>query len=143
MKNKTPLIQAIRSFNRNYTKLIGLLDSHLLASGYSLAEARILYEIHTSMPVSASDIILQIDIDKGYLSKVLKRFELNGLIAKEPSPADARMSLLTLTAAGHAVFKGLDAASNQQVKEMIGKLTDEEQDKLSNNMAAISELLFR
>lgn len=95
------------------------------------------------MPVSASDIILQIDIDKGYLSKVLKRFELNGLIAKEPSPADARMSLLTLTAAGHTVFKGLDAASNQQVKEMIGKLTDEEQDKLSNNIAAISELLFR
>ncbi|QIL40360.1 winged helix-turn-helix transcriptional regulator [Pedobacter sp. HDW13] len=143
MKNKTSIIQTIRSFNRNYTKLIGLLDSHLLASGYSLAEARILYEIHANMPISASDIILQIDIDKGYLSKVLKRFETNGLISKSASSADARMSLLALTPTGNTVFNNLNAASNQQVKQMIGKLTDEEQEKLRNNIEAISELLFR
>jgi DNA-binding MarR family transcriptional regulator len=82
MKDKTKLIQDIREFNRFYTRLIGLLDGHLLDSNYSLAEARILYEIYTGKQISASQIVSTLNMDKGYVSRILKKFEKEGLISK-------------------------------------------------------------
>lgn len=141
MKTEQSTIAQIRAFNRYYTKLLGLLDKHLLASDYSLVEARILYEIHTHGLVSASQIMLEIDIDKGYLSKVLKQFEQKGLIAKQPSAEDARVSLLSLTAKGQTLFEELNTASNQQVETLIHKLSTTERQQLVGHMQAIANLL--
>src|SRR5689334_14391159 len=98
MKSKQRTIEEIRAFNRYYTGLIGLLNDHLLNSEYSLAEVRILYEINTHQPVSASRIMSEMGIDKGYLSRVLKQLDKNGLIEKQVSGEDARVTLVSLTA---------------------------------------------
>jgi len=141
MKNKQRTIDDIRGFNRYYTGLLGLLDDHLLDSEYSLVEARILYEIHTHQPVSASQIMSEIDVDKGYLSRVLKQFEKNSLISKQVSGEDARVTLLALTATGKTIFNELNAASNQQIETLINKLTKEKQRQLVGHMDAIMTLL--
>jgi DNA-binding MarR family transcriptional regulator len=140
MKDKK-IIDSIRAFNRYYTGLIGLLNDHLLDSEYSLVEVRILYEIHTNQPVSASQIMAEIHIDKGYLSRVLKQFEKAGLISKEISNEDARMTLVSLTEKGTQLFNELNDASNQQIATLIKKLTKEQQQQLAGHMQAIREIL--
>jgi len=140
MKNKK-IIDSIRAFNRYYTGLIGLLDDHLLNSDYSLVEARILYEIHTNQPVSASRIMTEIHIDKGYLSRVLKQFEKTGLISKEISSEDARITLVSLTEKGMQLFNELNDTSNQQIATLIKELTKEQQQQLAGHMQAIREIL--
>ncbi|MFB6457116.1 MarR family winged helix-turn-helix transcriptional regulator [Chitinophaga sp. Hz27] len=141
MKAKQPTIESIRAFNRYYTKLLGLLDKDLLKSDYSLVEARIVYEIHTHGPLSASQIMSEIDIDKGYLSKVLKQFEKNGLLSKKRSAEDARITQLSLTAKGEVLFHKLNTASENQISMLVNKLSQEEQRALVEHMQAIQKLL--
>ncbi|NIG54535.1 MarR family winged helix-turn-helix transcriptional regulator [Chitinophaga sp. Cy-1792] len=141
MKVKQLTISSIRAFNRYYTKLLGLLNRHLLNSDYSLVEARIIYEIHTNGPLSASQMMSEIEIDKGYLSKVLKQFEHAGLISKQRAVEDARITLLSLTAKGAALFTKLNSASEMQIEMLIDKLTAEEQRQLVGHMQAIQQLL--
>ena len=141
MKSKQRTIEEIRAFNRYYTGLIGLLNDHLLDSEYSLAEVRILYEINTHQPVSASQIMSEMGIDKGYLSRVLKQLEKNGLISKQVSGEDARVTLVSLTAKGGSLFSKLNAASDKQIEALITNLTREEQQILVGHMQAIKVLL--
>ena len=136
-------IQEIRNFNRFYTDLIGLLDNHLLNSDYSLAEARILYEIFTANQLSASDIIHNLSIDKGYLSRILKKFEKQDLVARKSSDEDARVSLLSLTSKGLKVFRELNDASNQQIATLISTIPVSQLDELVQHMKAIAALLER
>ncbi|MEO3408362.1 MarR family transcriptional regulator [Mucilaginibacter sp. CAU 1740] len=136
-------INQIRAFNRFYTDLIGLLDKHLLNSEYSLAEARILFEIYTAGRLSASDIIYKLSIDKGYLSRILKKFEKQGLIGRQPADDDARVSLLSLTDAGLEVFHQLNTASGQQVNDLIAPMTVKQLDELVGHMEGIMGLLGR
>jgi len=134
-------IQKIRAFNRFYTDLIGLLDNQLLHSDYSLAEARIFYEIVMGKSISASDIIAKLNIDKGYLSRILKKFEKQGLLCKEPSKADARIAYLSLTAAGLQVFKGLDRASDEQIRHLVDRLDEQKVIELVGHMKSIFTIL--
>ncbi|MDJ1479943.1 MarR family winged helix-turn-helix transcriptional regulator [Cytophagaceae bacterium YF14B1] len=141
MKDKQHIIDDIRAFNRYYTGLLGLLNNHLLDSDYSLAEARILYEIHSLQPVSASQIMSNIVIDKGYLSRVLKQFEKSGLISKQVSSEDARITLVSLTATGLTLFNKLNSASEEQIATLLNKLSSKEQQQLVGHMQAIRTLL--
>lgn len=141
MKSKQRTIEEIRAFNRYYTGLIGLLNDHLLDSEYSLAEVRILYEINTHQPVSASQIMSEMGIDKGYLSRVLKQLEKNGLISKQVSGEDARVTLVSLTAKGKTLFSKLNAASDQQIEILLTNLTRQQQRTLVEHMQAIKVLL--
>jgi len=134
-------IQEIRAFNRFYTDLLGLLDNHLLNSDYSLAEARILYEIYTGNQISASDIIHKLYIDKGYLSRILKKLEKQGLISKRLSKVDARISQLSLTADGLKIFHQLDNASNQQIGSLISNMPLAKLNDLVKHMYSIMDLL--
>jgi len=141
MSNKKEIIENVRAFNRFYTSLIGLLDNHLLNSDYSLAEARILYEIYTGEGISASQIMSTLSIDKGYLSRILKKLEKDKLITKKLSASDARVSLITLTNAGLKVFNELNNASNEQIDLLIYKLSLSEQEQLMEHMQAIRLIL--
>jgi DNA-binding MarR family transcriptional regulator len=134
-------IQEIRIFNRFYTDLIGLLDNHLLNSDYSLAEARILYEIYIGKEISASTIITKLNIDKGYLSRILKKFDKKGLIAKTVWNDDARVSLISLTGKGVKVFNSLNDASNQQIDSLIGSFPEQQLNDLVQHMNAIMAIL--
>jgi DNA-binding MarR family transcriptional regulator len=99
----TAHVRQLRAFNRFYTQRIGVLDPYL-NSELSLTEVRVLYELaHRDQP-AATELARDLALDSGYLSRILRRFESRGWLARSPSPADARQSLLKLTDAGHAAF---------------------------------------
>ena len=136
------LVMEIRSFNRFYTNILGLLDQHILDSPYSLTEVRILLEINIMKESTANKLISKLVIDRGYMSRVLKRFENNGLIVKENSTADRRITVLYLTAKGKQILSGLEDRSGRQVEKLIGHLTDNEQHKLVDSMKNIKSALL-
>ena len=138
-------IAAVRRFNRFYTRQIGLLRKTYLDSAYSLGEMRVLYEIAQASKfgdgVIASDIARTLDLDAGYLSRVLRNFEKRGLIARKTSDKDARQSHLTLTARGRQTFEPAEKRSQSDVAAMLKKLKDDEQARLIGAMRTIESLL--
>ena len=131
----------LRRFNRFYTKRIGVLEDGLLQSPYSLSEARILYELaHRALPTAAA-IARDLGLDQGYLSRILARFERDGLIVRTASARDARQSHLSLTASGRAAFAPLDQAADTAVQAMLARLSGAGQLQLLAAMAKIEALL--
>src|ERR1700744_2861520 len=106
MKKKP--IQEVRAFNRWYTDIVGLLNQHLLDSAYSLAEARLIYEIHHAGSIQASQVMAIMHIDKSYLSRILQKLEKEKVVARTKSPEDGRAVLLTLTEKGAREFAVLN-----------------------------------
>ncbi len=133
-------INRIRKFNRFYTNIIGLLDTHILDSKYSLPEARIMFEIYHNPDFTASDIIKLLDIDKGYLSRILKRFEKQKLIFKTVSLVDKRVFKLQLTKLGKKEFLKLNTDSENQLKRIFEHLSPMESQTLLQNMESIKIL---
>ncbi len=134
-------IAAIRRFNRFYTSTIGTLEERLLQSTLSLAEARVLYEIASRNQPTASEIANELNLDMGYLSRILRTFTARKLVSRKTSVADGRQTLLSLTPAGRKEFAALDRNSNQQVQQMILHLNAEQQNQLVRSMASIESLL--
>jgi len=135
------LIDRIRSFNRFYTNIIGLLDQHFLASPFSLTEGRVLYEICNTENCSAKKIREKIVIDEGYLSRILDNFVKQGLIRKTRSPLDGRLRTILPTEKGKREFASLNDNSNDVIFQMIANLSAEEQTDLLNKMEGIRALL--
>ena len=134
-------VDAVRSFNRFYTKQIGVLHEGLLGSPYSLTEVRVLYELaHREQP-TAAELGKELGLDAGYLSRILRGFEKRGLVARVRSRTDGRQSLLSLTADGKKAFAPLNARSHDEVAGMLGRLSAAEQDRLIGAMRAIEMLL--
>ncbi len=142
IKNQEALVYEIRSFNRFYTNILGLLDKHILDSPYSLTEVRILLEIKKMKDCTANKLTAKLSIDRGYMSRVLKRFENDKLIAKESSVSDRRRAMLYLTQKGKDILAELESRSDKQVKKLIGHLSDDEQQKLVDSMKYIKESLL-
>ncbi|MBL7738247.1 MAG: winged helix-turn-helix transcriptional regulator [Chitinophagaceae bacterium] len=138
---KQSFTKEIRAFNRFYTNIIGLLDRHILDSNYSLPEVRILYELYHHSGLTASDIIALLDIDKGYLSRILRRFEKHKLVNKVTSSTDKRSASIKLTAKGNKEFENLDSASNKQIEEVFGNLTESECTALIQKFTEIQQIL--
>jgi DNA-binding MarR family transcriptional regulator/GNAT superfamily N-acetyltransferase len=136
-------IAAVRRFNRFYTRQIGVLRKTYLDGPFSLAEARVLYEIGRGEGLTASDIARNLDLDAGYLSRTLRSFEKRGLIARTTSRSDARQSHLALTARGRRTFDPLERRSQQMVAAMLGELPQAEQIRLVSAMRSIEGLLER
>jgi DNA-binding MarR family transcriptional regulator/GNAT superfamily N-acetyltransferase len=132
---------AVRRFNRFYTRQIGLLQEGLLDSPFSLTEARVLYELaHRDQP-TAGEIGSELGLDAGYLSRILGSFEKRKLIEKTPSATDRRQSLLTLTKHGRKVFAPLEARSKAQVAAMLAAQPEGGRLRLVAAMDAIQALL--
>jgi DNA-binding MarR family transcriptional regulator/GNAT superfamily N-acetyltransferase len=131
----------VRHFNRFYTRQIGVLRKTYLDSPYSLGEMRVLYEIAQGDGVTASDIGRALDLDAGYLSRVLRNFEKRGMIARKASAKDARQSHLTLTARGKNAFAPAEERSQRDVGAMLGKLKPDQQAQLIASMQTIETLL--
>jgi DNA-binding MarR family transcriptional regulator len=135
------LVKDVRAFNRFYTNIIGLLDKHILNSNYSLPEVRIMFELYNNSGLTASDVITLIDIDKGYLSRILKKFERNKLISKAGSASDKRAVFLQLSPKGKKEFEVLNDASDKQVEALFKNLSDKECEELTQKMSGIQKLL--
>jgi DNA-binding MarR family transcriptional regulator/GNAT superfamily N-acetyltransferase len=134
-------IAAVRGFNRFYTRQIGVLRKTFLDSPYSLGEARVLYEIAGGRSSTATEIGRALDLDAGYLSRVLRNFEKRGLIRRKVSARDARQSHLTLTTRGRAAYAPLERRSQHDTGAMLGKLASAEQARLIAAMNTIETLL--
>jgi DNA-binding MarR family transcriptional regulator len=141
MQQNQDLIEKIRSFNRFYTNILGLLDQHFLDSPFSLTEGRVLYEICNTEDCSARKIRGSIVIDEGYLSRILDGFAKRGLIKKTPSPTDGRLRIIVPTEKGIREFLSLNANSNGLISQIIEKLSEEEREDLLKKMEGIRALL--
>jgi DNA-binding MarR family transcriptional regulator/GNAT superfamily N-acetyltransferase len=115
-------VQAIRHFNRVYTRRIGVLREGLLHSRFSLTEVRVLYELAHRQQPTAADLARELDLDAGYLSRILRAFQRRGWIARSPAPQDARRSLIRLTARGRKAFAPLDARAHEEMAQLVAAL---------------------
>lgn len=134
-------IAAVRRFSRFYTRELGLLREGLVGAGFSLTEGRVLYELAHRDKVTASELAAALDMDHGYLSRILRRFGDDGLLKKVRAPNDARQSLITITPKGRKAFAPLNKGSHDQVAEWLGRLTDAEQARVVGAMATVESLL--
>jgi len=143
--------EPIRAFNRFWTNHMGVLDAGLLDTPYSLTEARLIFELgnrHNRSGAAGSvrgtevlELRRELRIDAGYLSRIVKRFERDGLVETTPSPSDGRRRVLRLTDRGTKAFDDLDARSTAQALEIQSALTKEDRRRLASAMATIRELL--
>ncbi|MGY3454271.1 bifunctional helix-turn-helix transcriptional regulator/GNAT family N-acetyltransferase [Bradyrhizobium sp. USDA 4353] len=134
-------VAAVRAFNRFYTRKLGALDQHLLDSPFSLAEARVLYELAQHAAISAKEIGLSLGLDAGYLSRIIQSFDEKGLISRTPLPSDRRQQQLGLTAKGRQAYTRLDRSSQKEIAAMLAPLAPALRDRLVGAMATIEGAL--
>jgi DNA-binding MarR family transcriptional regulator/GNAT superfamily N-acetyltransferase len=133
--------EAVRAFNRFYTRRIGVVREGYLQSRFSLTEARVLFELAQTDSLTATRIGAALDLDAGYLSRMLRRFEQEGLLVRTPSETDRRQNTLALTDAGHAAFTPLDQRSRQEIGAMLAVLPESDQETVVVSMQSIARLL--
>jgi DNA-binding MarR family transcriptional regulator/GNAT superfamily N-acetyltransferase len=133
--------EAVRSFNRFYTRQIGVLDEGLLASSYTLTQARVLFELGTRKTATAGEIGEVLGLDAGYLSRLLQNFIAQDLVSREPSAHDGRQWLLALTREGRKAFRGLDQASHKLTASTLSRLSSSRRDRLLASMKDVQRLL--
>lgn len=129
-------IDALRSFNRFYTRKIGVLEEALLKSPFTLAQARVLFELGAHKSVSAGEISDMLGLDLGYLSRIVQEFASQGLLTRKKSDEDGRRILLSLTAKGRKARQTLDTKSRDEVGGMLARLPQGERKRL---LAALHE----
>lgn len=134
-------IEAVRRFNRFYTRRIGVLRRGLLGSPFPLPEARVLYELSHRRGATATEIGRDLALDPGYLSRLLGGLRRRGLARARSSLADARQSRLSLTEKGKKVFGRLDARSREQIGDMLRELPEAGQVRVVNAMQSLESLL--
>ncbi len=134
-------ISAVRAFTRFYTSRLGVLDRHLLKSQFSPSEARVLYELANRENPSAKAIGSELNLDPGYLSRIIQKLEQAGLISRKALPSDRRQYQLSLTAKGRQSYSKLDRRSQAEVGEMLAKLPEGDRLCLTGAMATIQRLL--
>lgn len=134
-------IAAIRRFNRFYTRAIGTLEEGFLHTRLTLPEARVLYEIAQRRQITPSEIAATLQLDLGYISRILRSFSRRRLITRKSSPHDGRQSLLCLTRSGEKTFTELNERSNEQVHEMISPFSSDERKRLIEAMNTVESLL--
>ena len=143
MKPDQTLIDSIRDFNRFYTNVIGLLDRHFLDTPFSLTEGRVLYEIRHTEECTAKTIRSKIDIDEGYLSRIIEKFIHGGLAKKSPAQRDRRLHIIVLTEKGRREFSKLNDNSNKMITHLVEKLSAHDQSEMVESMGRIKALLTR
>jgi DNA-binding MarR family transcriptional regulator/GNAT superfamily N-acetyltransferase len=132
-----------RRFNRMYTRFIGTLNEGLLNSPYGLAEARVLYELATREAPKAREIADELGMDAGYLSRLLGKFERDGLLKRKASEQDGRYADLTLTGRGRSAFKKLNALSEEQAQTVLEGLSPSARMQLIDCMRTVEGILTK
>lgn len=133
-------VDAVRAFNRFYTRHAGLLEEGLLKSDFSLTEVRVLYELAHAEGLAASDLARELSLDIGYMSRVLKRLHARGLLQRSFSKTDARRSVLRLTARGRKAFLPIEEATRRQLADMLEAVPVDGKEKLLRSMRTIQRI---
>lgn len=136
-------IDSVRRFNRFYTRQIGVLQERLLRTPFSLAEARILYELGIRKRVIAKDLQRDLDLDVGYLSRIVRSLETRKLITRSRSSTDGRQRVLALTPTGRAAFRNLDSRSRDEIGKMLREIPGSDRAQILGAMATIENVLTK
>jgi DNA-binding MarR family transcriptional regulator/GNAT superfamily N-acetyltransferase len=139
--DSTATVQAVRSFNRFYTRQIGVLQDRFLGSPFSLAEGRVLQEIAHHEQATATEVGKALGLDAGYVSRMLRKFDQRGVVRRTRSTVDGRRAHLSLTRSGQAAFARLDQQSHNEVAAMLRRLSADGQRRLLAAMHVIEQLL--
>ncbi|HKP43113.1 helix-turn-helix domain-containing GNAT family N-acetyltransferase [Mycobacterium sp.] len=131
----------VRGFNRFYSRVLGLLRPNLVGSAFGLTEARVLFELAHGDDVSVSDLRRHLDLDGGYLSRILSGFTESGLVAREQSATDGRRQVVRLTAEGHKAFADLDRLQADAIDSLLTPLDDAQRAELVTAMGRIRRTL--
>lgn len=134
-------VDRFRRFNRFFTRKIGVLEEKLLKSSFSLAEARILFEMAHAERLTATDLCRELGLDAGYLSRILSRFEKQGLAERIRSEQDGRQFWIRLTPKGRETYADLDRRSREQIAGLMNGLDEEEQKQMLLSMHTIESIL--
>ena len=134
-------IEAVRRFNRFYTQRIGVLEESLLASSFTLAQARVLFELGTGQCATAGELGSKLGLDPGYLSRILQGFVKTRLLVREHSSEDARRLKLSLTPRGRSAFAALDDKSRETIAALIASLSRLQRERLVSAMRAVEAML--
>jgi DNA-binding MarR family transcriptional regulator/GNAT superfamily N-acetyltransferase len=134
-------VNEVRGFNRFYTRVLGLLRPQLAGSAFSLTEARVLYELAHSDRMAVTDLRRTLDLDAGYLSRILSRFNADGLVDRKPSPTDGRRQMVRLTPAGQEAFTELDTLQADAIHRLVAPLDDDQRLQLVTAMSRIRRVL--
>jgi DNA-binding MarR family transcriptional regulator/ribosomal protein S18 acetylase RimI-like enzyme len=134
-------VTGVRQFNRFYTRQIGLLRQGVVGTSFSLTEGRVLYEMGRRGTTTAAELVADLSIDPGYLSRLLRGFVTSGLVVSTRSSTDRRQSILALTDRGRETFETLDQRSQDEIRALLDRLSEDEQHRLLAAMATIQTLL--
>jgi DNA-binding MarR family transcriptional regulator/RimJ/RimL family protein N-acetyltransferase len=134
-------VTEVRGFNRFYTRILGLLRPKLAGSAFGLTEARVLFELAHTEQLAVADLRRTLDLDAGYLSRILSRFMADGLVEREPSATDARRRLVRLTPAGRAAFAEADTLQAGAIDRLVAPLDEEQRSQLVSAMGRIRHVL--
>lgn len=134
-------VDAVRRFNRFYTRRIGALSAGFAGSPYPLPQARLIYELGRRRRCTATELRAELELDAGYLSRMLGSLGRRGLVRAERAPEDARARLLTLTARGREAFALLDRRSRDEVCAMLRGIAAADRDRLVGAMRTVQLLL--
>jgi DNA-binding MarR family transcriptional regulator/predicted N-acetyltransferase YhbS len=139
MSTTATRIEAVRAFNRFYTRRLGMLGSGLLGTAHPLPQARILYELGQRTVTAVADLRRTLDLDAGYLSRLLAGLEAEGLLTRAPSATDARRQDVRLTDAGRAAFAELDRRSRAEIAGLLERLSDADQRRVLAAMHVLED----
>lgn len=143
MNTKNTTVERIREFNRFYLPTLDLLGNHYLGSQYSPTESRVLYEVYTADGCNAAHIAKTMNIDKSYLSRILKNHEKSGYLVRIASKKDSRSYELHLTDRGKVVTEEFIDKSNRQIGDIIAPLTVKECERLKDALNTVTDILQR
>ena len=143
MLSKVKIVQKVRAFNRFYMPSMELLGNHYLGSEYSVAEARIFFEIYENEGCNAAHIAKLMNIDKSYLSRIIISHEKNGYIQRMPSNDDGRSYAIFLTDKGKQRAEEFIRKSDDEIGSIIQNLSEDEEVRLANAFDTITELLSK
>ncbi len=139
--NEDYLIKRVRQFNRFYVHFFGLYNNKLLESKFSLTEARVFFELGKRKFCTSKEIVSALQIDTGYMSRMINKFEKDGFIKRESSPEDGRKQIISLTSEGIKIHNRLNDETDGHIKSILRKLNEPEREELKNNLDNIERLL--
>lgn len=134
-------VAALRAFNRFFTRRIGVLDERLYGTPFTLPQTRVLWELAHHEGVTATELAQLLDLDTGYLSRMLAALKARKLVRAQRSPADARQSILSLTASGRRAFEPMNAHSQAQIAALLSPLDEPSRRRLLQAAGTIESLL--
>ena len=137
----TPLVPAIRRFNRFYSNILGFVDQYISNSEFSSAEVCVLYEIDQMEDCTSKKLARALKMDSGYLSRIIKRLEKHNLVVKKQSEKDGRSYTLHLTEKGQESLSKLDELSDEQISYLTAQMQEQNKKGLIEGMKMIEDAL--